>query len=45
MLTEADAGILYRPPESVIEEFPQFAVTRDYDELREAFIDAEGRWP
>lgn len=42
MLIEADAGILFRPPDNVIEEFPQFAVTRDYDELREAFIDAEG---
>ena len=42
MLIEADAGILFRPPDNVIEEFPQFAVTRDYDELREAFINAEG---
>lgn len=37
MLAEADAGILFRPPENVIEEFPQFPVTRDYEELREAF--------
>jgi phosphoserine/homoserine phosphotransferase len=44
MLIEADAGILYRPPESLIEEFPQLAVAQDYDELREAFIDAEGGW-
>ena len=43
MLIEADAGILYRPPENVIEEFPQFAITRNYDELREAFLEAEGR--
>jgi phosphoserine/homoserine phosphotransferase len=42
MLIEADAGILFCPPDNVIEEFPQFAVTRDYDELRKAFIDAEG---
>ena len=37
MLSEADAGILFRPPDNVIEEFPQFPVTRTYDELRDAF--------
>jgi len=37
MLAEADAGILFRPPESVMRDFPQFAVTQTYDELRAAF--------
>lgn len=37
MLAEADAGILFCPPENVIREFPQFPVTHDYDELRDAF--------
>jgi phosphoserine/homoserine phosphotransferase len=37
MLAEADAGILFRPPDNVIAEFPQFPVTRTYDEMREAF--------
>lgn len=37
MLAEADAGILFCPPANVIAEFPQFPVTRNYDELREAF--------
>jgi phosphoserine/homoserine phosphotransferase len=37
MLSEADLGILFRPPESVIEEFPQFPVTRSYDELQSEF--------
>jgi phosphoserine/homoserine phosphotransferase len=41
MLTEADAGILFRPPDNVIREFPQFPVTRDFDELRAAFVAAE----
>ena len=36
MLGEADRGILFHPPESVIREFPQFPVTRTYGELREA---------
>ena len=38
MLSEADAGFLFRAPDNVIEEFPQFRVTNDYTELRE-FID------
>ncbi len=37
MLSAADAGILYRPPDNVAQEFPQFPVTRSYDELRAAF--------
>jgi phosphoserine/homoserine phosphotransferase len=37
MLAEADAGILYRPPENVVREFPHFPVARSYDELRAAF--------
>jgi len=41
MLLEADAGILFRPPENVIREFPQLPVARDYDELRKAFSNAE----
>jgi phosphoserine/homoserine phosphotransferase len=43
MLGEADQGVLFRPPENVIREFPQFAVTRSYDELRAAFERAEGK--
>ncbi|MCW3157522.1 bifunctional phosphoserine phosphatase/homoserine phosphotransferase ThrH [Micropruina sonneratiae] len=37
MLTEADAGVLFRPPANVIAEFPQFPVTTDYDGLRAQF--------
>ena len=33
MLEEADAGFLFRAPQNVIDEFPQFPVTEDYDEL------------
>jgi len=43
MLSEADAGILFRPPENVIREFPAFPVTTDYEQLREAFRRAAGR--
>jgi phosphoserine/homoserine phosphotransferase len=37
MLIEADAGILFRPPENVVRDFPQFPVTNTYAELRAAF--------
>jgi phosphoserine/homoserine phosphotransferase len=40
MLGAAHAGILFRPPQNVIDEFPHFPVTRDYDELRAAFVAA-----
>ena len=34
MLGQANAGILFHPPENVIHEFPQYPVTLNYDELR-----------
>lgn len=37
MLVAADAGILFRPPQNVIDEFPQFPVTTTYEELKEQF--------
>ena len=43
MLGEADAGILFQPPDNVVKEFPQFPVTRSYAELRAAFRDAAER--
>ena len=36
MLSEAHAGILFRPPQNVIDDFPQFTVVRTYDELKRA---------
>ena len=41
MLQQADAGILFCPPERVVEEFPQFPVARNYDEFRVAFTKAK----
>lgn len=40
MLAAADAGILFRPPDTVAREFPQYPVTRTYDELRAAIVAA-----
>ncbi len=34
MLVEAKHGILFRPPQNVIEEFPQFPVVNEYSELK-----------
>ena len=39
MLAIADRGILFRPPENVIAEFPQYPVMREYDELRSCIAD------
>jgi phosphoserine/homoserine phosphotransferase len=33
MLDEADAGFLFRAPQNVIDEFPQYKVTTEYAEL------------
>ena len=38
MLSEADAGILFRPPQRVIDEFPQFKVVTEYDDLYNVFV-------
>ncbi|HNP59955.1 MAG TPA: bifunctional phosphoserine phosphatase/homoserine phosphotransferase ThrH [Nitrospirales bacterium] len=35
MLKEADAGIFFCPPDSIIQEFPQFPVARSYAEFQE----------
>ena len=40
MLSAASAGILFRPPDNVIQEFPQFPVAMDYSELIDAIESA-----
>lgn len=40
MLREADHGILFRAPENVVREFPQFPVVRDYPALAKAIAAA-----
>ena len=39
MLKQAEAGILFRAPDNVIEEFPQFPVTKTYEEFKQTFIE------
>lgn len=36
MLRTAEHGFLFRPPQNVIAEYPQFPVTREYSEIKEA---------
>ena len=38
MLTEAKHGILFKPPQKVIEKYPQFPVTQTYSELKELIL-------
>jgi phosphoserine/homoserine phosphotransferase len=33
MLTEADRGILFHPPQKIIDEYPQFEVVMNHEEL------------
>ena len=34
MLKQADVGILFRPPDNVINDYPEFPVVVDYEELK-----------
>jgi phosphoserine/homoserine phosphotransferase len=43
MLSEADVGILFRAPENVTNEFPQFPSVRTYEDLKLEFIKASHR--
>ena len=38
MLQQADGGILFCPPQKVIDEFPQFPVAKNYNEFKDLFI-------
>lgn len=43
MLDQAEAGILFCPPQNVIDEFPQFPVANDYESLKAEFTRASAR--
>lgn len=40
MLSEAEAGILFKAPQNVIAEFPQFPAVHSYEELKAEFVKA-----
>ena len=43
MLAEANAGILFKAPANVIEEFPQFPAVHEYSALQQEFSKASDR--
>ncbi|NIB41199.1 bifunctional phosphoserine phosphatase/homoserine phosphotransferase ThrH [Pseudomaricurvus alkylphenolicus] len=43
MLAEADAGILFKSPQNVIDEFPQYPAVHTYEDLKQEFIKASIR--
>jgi len=43
MLGEAEAGILFKSPENVIAEFPQYPAVHEYEDLKREFIKASVR--
>ncbi len=43
MLAEANAGILFKAPDNVIAEFPQYPAVHTYEELKKEFIKASNR--
>jgi phosphoserine/homoserine phosphotransferase len=43
MLSEAEAGILFKAPQNVIAEFPQFPAVHSYEELKAEFVKASIR--
>ena len=38
MLKQAEAGILFKSPQNVIDEFPQFPAVHEYDELKQEIL-------
>ncbi|MCG8538243.1 MAG: bifunctional phosphoserine phosphatase/homoserine phosphotransferase ThrH [Pseudomonadales bacterium] len=43
MLGEAEAGILFKAPQNVIEEFPQYPAVHTYEDLKKEFLKASIR--
>ncbi len=38
MLSQADAGMLFNPPDNVIKDHPEFPVTHNYEELKKLLV-------
>ena len=43
MLAESEAGILFKSPKNVNEEFPQFPAVHEYEDLKREFLKASNR--
>jgi phosphoserine/homoserine phosphotransferase len=44
MLEEADAGIFFQAPDNVREQFPQYPLANDYQELQQLILAARSRF-
>jgi len=44
MLQESDFGMLFRPPEKVVADYPEFKIARDYDELKAGFSEQNAKY-
>jgi phosphoserine/homoserine phosphotransferase len=44
MLEEADAGIFFQAPDNVREQFPQYPLANDYQELQQLILVAQSRF-
>lgn len=40
MLKQAQYGIFFRPPDNIVQEFPEFSATYDYGALKNAILEA-----
>jgi phosphoserine / homoserine phosphotransferase len=38
MLSQAEVGILFNPPDNVIKDYPQFPVTHNYEEMKKLLV-------
>ncbi len=45
MIQQAEGGIFFCPPDSILDEFPQYKVTRNYEELKQAFLETRADIP
>ena len=43
MLKQAESGILFKSPNNVIEEFPQFPAVHEFEDLKKEFLKASNR--
>jgi phosphoserine/homoserine phosphotransferase len=44
MLEEADAGIFFQAPDNVRQQFPQYPLASNYEELQSLILQARGQF-
>jgi phosphoserine/homoserine phosphotransferase len=38
MLQQSEVGILFRPPDNVVKDYPELPVVQDYEELKKILV-------